>query len=196
MKVLSLTLLISANLVSRADLRSHHLQATPPSQVEYGFCSGSPEPFTFDLLSIDPFPIIVQNGALVTIAAQITLNQVMEVGAMVSLNLVLEGFIPIKVPCLDLDGVNIGSCTYDGDELLASSADILCPTYVPEGQACALPLGPGVYGGGDPLTVGPIESIPSILLPFLKGTVRAEATVTDASGATIACIYVRAAVDH
>ena len=73
------------------------------------FAGGSPEPFTFDLLSIDPFPIIVQNGALVTIAAQITLNQVMEVGTMVSLNLVLEGFIPIKVPCLELDGVNIGS---------------------------------------------------------------------------------------
>ena len=73
------------------------------------FAGGSPEPFTFDLLSIDPFPIIVKNGALVTIAAQITLNQVMEVGAMVSLSLVLEGFIPIKVPCLELDGVNIGS---------------------------------------------------------------------------------------
>ena len=85
---------------------------------------------------------------------------------------------------------------YDGDELLATASDFLCPTYVPEGQACALPLGPGVYGGGDPLVLGPIESIPDILLPFLKGTVRAEATVTDASGATVACVYVRAAVDH
>ena len=59
---------------------------------------------------------------------------------------------------------------YDGDELLSTASDFLCPTYVPEGQACALPLGPGVYGGGDPLTVGPIESIPDILLPFLKVT--------------------------
>ena len=73
------------------------------------FSGSSPEPFTFDLLSIDPFPIIVQNGALVTIAAQVTLNQVMEVGTKVALNLVLEGFIPIKIPCLDLDGVNIRS---------------------------------------------------------------------------------------
>ena len=105
---------------------------------------------------------------------------------------------------------------YDGDELLSTASDFLCPTYVPEGQACALPLGPGVYGGGDPLTVGPIESIPDILLPFLKvsyffhlvnniksnykiflkGTVRAEATVTDGSGNLFGCIYVRAAVDH
>ena len=59
---------------------------------------------------------------------------------------------------------------YDGDALLSTASDFLCPTYVPEGQACALPLGPGVYGGGDPLTVGPIESIPDILLPFLKVT--------------------------
>ena len=77
--------------------------------IELFFAGSSPEPFTFDLLSIDPFPIIVQNGALVTIAAQVTLNQVMEVGTKVALSLVLEGFIPIKVPCLDLNGVNIGS---------------------------------------------------------------------------------------
>merc|ERR1712037_91955 len=57
-------------------------------------------------------------------------------------------------------------------------------------------LGTGTYGGGDPLVLGPIESIPDILLPFLKGTVRAEATVTDAAGATVACVFVRAAVDH
>merc|ERR1712210_71070 len=134
MKVLSLALLLSVHLVSGADLRSHHHPA-PPSQVEYGFCDNSPEPFTFDLLSIEPFPIIVQNGALVTIAAQVTLSQVIEVGTKVSLSLVLEGFIPIKIPCLDLDGVNIGSCTYDGDELLASSADILCPS-------CSAPSSP------------------------------------------------------
>ena len=79
---------------------------------------------------------------------------------------------------------------------MASAADFLCPTYVPEGQACALPLGPGVYGGGEPLTVGPIESIPDILLPFLRGTIRVEATVTDSAGDTVACIWVRLAVDH
>ena len=79
---------------------------------------------------------------------------------------------------------------------MSTASDFLCPTYVPEGQACALPLGTGTYGGGDPLVLGPIESIPDILLPFLKGTVRAEATVTDAAGATVACVFVRAAVDH
>merc|ERR1719228_33123 len=169
----------------------------PPDAIEDGFCDGSPEPASIDNISVEPFPIMVTNGASVTLAVQITLNEELPVGASVSLDLTLEGIIPIKIPCLEIEGLHIGSCTYDGDTLLAEAETVgICPTYFPEGQACALPLGPGVYGGGDPLVLGPIESIPDILLPFLKGTVRAEATVTDAAGATVACVYVRAAVDH
>merc|ERR1712172_352933 len=189
-----LALLAPLAVVYGKDLRLN-LQA-PPAEVEYGFCDGSPQPFTFDVMSVEPFPILVQNGAMLSIAIQITLNEDVPVGTQVALNLVLEGIIPIKIPCLDIGGLHIGSCHYDGDELLSTASDFLCPTYVPEGQACALPLGPGTYGGGDPLVLGPIESIPDILLPFLKGTVRAEATVTDAAGATVACVFVRAAVDH
>merc|ERR1712001_442308 len=172
MKFFALAFLVAA--ASGKDLRLNLL--APPTELEYGFCDGSPEPITFDVMSVAPFPILVQNGATLT--------------------LVLEGIIPIKIPCLEIEGLHIGSCHYDGDELLSTASDFLCPTYVPEGQACALPLGPGVYGGGDPLTLGPIESIPDILLPFLKGTIRAEATVTDGSGNLFGCIYVRAAVDH
>merc|ERR1712158_38933 len=170
MKFFALAFLVAA--ASAKDIRLNLL--APPTELEYGFCDGSPEPITFDVISVAPFPIIVQNGASITLEVQ----------------------IPIKIPCLDIEGLHIGSCHYDGDELLSTASDFLCPTYVPEGQACALPLGTGVYGGGDPLTVGPIESIPDILLPFLKGTVRAEATVTDGSGNLFGCIYVRAAVDH
>merc|ERR1712193_603112 len=112
MKFLALALIVAS--ASAKNLRFNLL--APPTELEYGFCDGSPEPLTFDVMSVTPFPILVQNGAL--------------------------------------------------------------------------PLGPGVYGGGDPLTVGPIESIPDILLPFLKGTVRAEATVTDGSGNLFGCIYV------
>merc|ERR1712038_179939 len=172
MKFLALALIVAS--ASAKNLRFNLL--APPTELEYGFCDGSPEPITLEI--------------------QITLNQEVPVGSVVDLNLVLEGLIPIKIPCLEIEGLHIGSCHYDGDELLSTASDFLCPTYVPEGQACALPLGTGVYGGGDPLTVGPIESIPDILLPFLKGTVRAEATVTDGSGNLFGCIYVRAAVDH
>merc|ERR1712045_155877 len=150
MKFFALAFLVAA--ASAKDIRLNLL--APPTELEYGFCDGSPEPLTFDVISVAPFPILVQNGASITLEVQITLNEDVAVGAQVDLNLVLEG------------------------------------------QACALPLGPGVYGGGDPLVLGPIESIPDILLPFLKGTVRAEATVTDAAGATVACVFVRAAVDH
>merc|ERR1719260_551189 len=168
----------------------------PPDAIEYGFCDGSPEPASIDNISVEPFPIMVTNGASVTLAVQITLNEELPVGASVSLELTLEGIIPIKIPCLEIEGLHIGSCTYDGDTLLAAGADFLCPTYFPEGQACALPLNPGVYGGGDPIVAGPIESIPDILLPFLKGTVRAEANFNLADGTLFACGYARVAVDH
>ena len=79
--------------------------------------------------------------------------------------------------------------------MLTSGGDFLCPTYVPEGQACSLPLRIGVYGSSDQLTVGPINSIPDIL-PFLKGTIRAEGTMADSAGAIIACAWIRVAVDH
>merc|ERR1712112_656923 len=177
MKFFALAFFVAA--ASAKDIRLNLL--APPTELEYGFCDGSPEPITFDVMSVAPFPILVQNGASITLQVQISLLEEVAVGAQVDLN-------------LDIEGLHIGSCHYDGDELLATASDFLCPTYVPEGQACALPLGPGVYGGGDPLVLGPIESIPDILLPFLKGTVRAEATVTDAAGATVACVFVRAAV--
>ena len=70
---------------------------------------GSPEPASIDNISVEPFPILVQNGASVTLAVQITLNEPLPAGASVSLNLVLEGIIPIKIPCLDIDGLSLGS---------------------------------------------------------------------------------------
>ena len=70
---------------------------------------GSPEPFTFDVMSVEPFPILVQNGAMLSIAIQITLNEEVPVGTQVALNMVLEGIIPIKIPCLNIDGLTIGS---------------------------------------------------------------------------------------
>merc|ERR1712045_876261 len=169
MKLLGLAFLIASS--SAFDLSKLRFGlAAPPTEIEYGFCDGSPEPASIDNISVEPFPILAQNGASVTLAVQITLNEPLPVGASVSLNLVLEGVIPIKIPCLDIDGLSLGSCTYDGDHLLeeAQTAGI-CPTYFPEGQACALPL-------------GPIDSIPDILLPFPKGTIRAEANFLLADG--------------
>ena len=98
-------LLLALSAVSASRLA----QLAPPDHLEYGFCDGSPEPMTIDNLSVEPFPIIVANGASVTIAAQITLNEVVAAGAQVSLELTLEGIIPIKIPCLEIEGLHIGS---------------------------------------------------------------------------------------
>merc|ERR1711990_491975 len=162
MKLLGLALLVAS--ASAFDLSKLRLAA---DNVEYGFCEGSPEPASIDNISVEPFPILIQNGATVTLNVQITLNEPLPAGASVALNLVLEGIIPIKIPCLDINGISLGSCTY-----------------------------PGVYGGGDPLTLGPIESIPDILLPFLKGTINAEASFLLEDGSLFACGYAKFAVDH
>ena len=73
------------------------------------FSDGSPEPASIDNISVEPFPIMISNGASVTLAVQITLNEELPVGAQVALELTLEGIIPIKIPCLEIEGLHIGS---------------------------------------------------------------------------------------
>merc|ERR1712240_663000 len=165
MKVLALILLVSA--VSAKNIRIQLL--APPTELEHGYCKGSPEPADLDKLSIDPFPIMIGNGLTETLELQVTLKEEIAKGAQVHLDAKLEGIIPIPIPCAD---------------------------HFPEGQACALPLLPGVYGGGEPLVIGPLDDIPDAILPFLKGVIYAEATLTSAAGDKLACIWVRAAVDH
>merc|ERR1712055_489264 len=90
----ALAFLVAA--ASAKDIRLNLL--APPTELEYGFCDGSPEPLTFDVISVAPFPILVQNGATITLEVQITLNEEVAVGAQVDLNLVLEGIISIRLP--------------------------------------------------------------------------------------------------
>ena len=62
---------------------------------------------------------------------------------------------------------------YEGDFLLEAATDALCGDeltpggYFPPGQACKLPLGPGVYGGGDPIVVTLPDSIPDLIVDLL-----------------------------
>jgi hypothetical protein len=74
------------------------------------FPEGSPsDGLTLDVIKVTPFPIIVANGESVTIEVQITLNEEVAVGAQVDLKLVLEGIIPITIPCLTIEDLHIGS---------------------------------------------------------------------------------------
>merc|ERR1711955_146789 len=177
MKVLALILLVSA--VSAKNIRIQLL--APPTELEHGYCKGSPEPADLDKLSIDPFPIMIGNGLTETLELQVTLKEELAKGAQVHLDAKLEGIIPI--PCVEINGLHIGSCDYDADHLLNLADPILCPDHFPEGQACALPLLPGVYVEGnlsslDHWMIFLTPSFPSsressmlrLLLPPLLGT--------------------------
>merc|ERR1711909_146847 len=161
MKVFA-ALLACAAMVSARNLKL--------DELEVGFCDGAnSDVLSLDNISVEPFPA----------------------GATVSLKIKREGLIPIPIPCLPIGDISIGSCDYDGDELLASASDFLCPTYFPDGQDCMLPLNPGFYGSTDSLTLT-LPEIPGILVDLLAaGTYYADATVKYADGSEMTCLYIR-----
>merc|ERR1711997_50227 len=161
-------------------------------QLEYGFCDGAPQPGTIDELTVMPDPVELHTGATVTISATLTLNEVVQTGSQVELkiNKNLLG-IDLPIPCLEIDGNHIGSCSYDVDYLLGKFSDFLCPDHFPEGQACASPLNPGTYGGGEPIMLT-IPEIPDIIAGFLgSGTYHLSATVSNPDGSMMTCIEVK-----
>merc|ERR1739842_264295 len=98
MKFFALAFFVAA--ASAKDIRLNVL--APPTELEYGFCDGSPTPLTFDVMSVAPFPILVSNGASITLEVQITLNEEVAVGAQVDLNIVLEASSPSRSPASTL----------------------------------------------------------------------------------------------
>ena len=85
---------------------------------------------------------------------------------------------------------------FDVDYLLQLGEDAsdLCPTFVPGGQECKLPLNVGVYGRGEghPLVVT-VPEIPAPIASLLaSGSYYADATIILADGTEMACVYVRA----
>merc|ERR1711955_129918 len=173
MKVFA-TLLACAAMVSARNLKL--------DELEVGFCDGAnSDVLSLDNISVEPFPLVIATGEDITLNVQITLNEPIPAGASVSLKIKREGLIHIT----------IGSCDYDGDELLASASDFLCPTYFPNGQDCMLPLNPGFYGSTDSLTLT-LPEIPGILVDLLAaGTYYADATVKYADGSEMTCLYIR-----
>merc|ERR1711935_64248 len=158
--------------------------------LEYGFCDGSPTPATITA-SVEPFPVVIATGETITISVSIDLAEEVPVGTQVSLQIKKEGIIDIPFPCIEIEGLHIGSCDYDGDTLIGEGADVICTDYFPDGQACGLPLAPGMYGG-DPSLVLTVPEIPAIIGDLLgSGTYYAQASLITPDGATFACIFVR-----
>merc|ERR1712079_145511 len=85
-------------------------------QLEYGFCEGADTSVgSIDNADVQPFPVEVKTGATVTISATLSLAAEVPVGATVSLNIVKEGIVDLPIPCLEIEGLHIGSGTYGGD---------------------------------------------------------------------------------
>merc|ERR1712168_1249824 len=152
-------------------------------QLEYGFCDGADTSVgSIDAADVQPFPVEVKTGATVTISATLTLSAVVQTGSTVSLNIVKEGIVDLPIPCLEIEGLHVGSCSYDADYLLTKFSDF---------QACATPLNPGTYGGDPPIEVV-IPEIPDLIAGFLaSGTYYADATITNPDGTQMTCLYVR-----
>merc|ERR1711942_477467 len=157
MKVFA-TLLACAAMVSARNLKL--------DELEVGFCDGAnTDVLSLDNISVEPFPLVIATGEDITLNVQITLNEPIPAGATVSLKIKREGLIPIPIPCLPIGDIHIGSCDYEGDELLAAGADFL---------------------------TGTLPEIPGVLVDLLAaGTYYADATVKLADGSVMTCLYIR-----
>jgi len=159
-------------------------------QIEYGFCDGSTEgPIKLEKLSIDPYPIkVVENGEI-NLDILLNLLEDVPVGAKISLKIVKKGtIIDLPIPCIPINDLHIGSCTYEAQHLLDKFADVLCPDYFPENQECTLPLKPGKYGGLAEFVL-PSELPEQIVNLLAHGTFRAEVHAIRPDGSEETCLY-------
>jgi len=79
-------------------------------ELQYGFCQGSPQPFSIDEVVVEPYPIVVASGATIRVAVGITLNEPIPVGSTATLKVAKPDIIDIPLPCITLpDGSQWGS---------------------------------------------------------------------------------------
>ena len=83
----------------------------------------------------------------------------------------------------------LGSCIYDiGNDILPLlDSTGKCSEFLPEGQACSLPLNPGQYFKGDALTFT-LSDIQIPFIPFPKWNIHSKLTVLRADGTALACL--------
>merc|ERR1719242_2091116 len=171
------------------------LKITPKVNVDIKECmDGTSDWFGDYRLDVTPMPIEVAAGKDITLDGEITIKQIIEEGSTLALKLVGEvpviGKIPI--PCLEINpDLHLGSCTYDigGDLLPLLESTGQCSDFLPEGQACSLPLNPGQYAAGPAITVT-LPEIPDILIPILSPlkAIDVEVTGMKADGTAVACL--------
>jgi len=177
------------------DIYARRLMDNKLDKLEVGFCEGAPQTGSIDLASVSPFPVAIAQGASVALTSQFTLRKEIPEGVTVTLNIKKKEpwWAPnIHIPCIDVEGMKIGSCTYPLSWLLARAAPHLPPHILPDGQACKLPLLPGVYGGPDPVMLGPIRHLPPLIAQLIpSGEYDAKVELHTREGALLTCLYSR-----
>merc|ERR1712032_1513275 len=82
--------------------------------------------------SVSLFPVKIATGASVKVKAQFTLSEKILGGATVILDIQRKEpwWLPnIHVPCIEVEGIKVGSCEYPVSWLLERGARYLCPKY-------------------------------------------------------------------
>ena len=98
-------------------------------------------------------------------------------------------FLCLRSKSFGLNSRHVYLSEYDADYLLEKFSDFLCPSHVPEGQSCATPLNPGMYGGDPPIELV-LPEIPEIIVDLVgAGPYSAEAKVLLPDGSEMTCIY-------
>ncbi len=78
-------------------------------ELQYGFCEGAAQPFTIDEVVLQPYPVVVETGAIIHLAIGITLNEPIPVGATATLKIVKDLLIDLPLPCIPIGDIHLGS---------------------------------------------------------------------------------------
>jgi hypothetical protein len=78
-------------------------------ELQYGFCEGANQPFTIDEVVLEPYPIVIETGAIIHLAIGVTLLEPIPVGSTVSVKVIRIGLFDIPLPCVDLENIHFGS---------------------------------------------------------------------------------------
>jgi hypothetical protein len=78
-------------------------------ELQYGFCECSNQPFTIDEVVLEPYPIVIETGAIIHLAIGVTLNEPIPVGSTVSVKVIRIGLFDIPLPCVEFENIHFGS---------------------------------------------------------------------------------------
>merc|ERR1711872_530928 len=80
------------------------------TEIQHGVCEGSKPALNLDSLAVNPYPIVVKSGQDISFQLHLTLQETVPAGATVSLQMTKKGFIDLPLPCIEIDGLHLGSC--------------------------------------------------------------------------------------